>query len=163
MYHGKTCHVCLTLVMTVLFLIAQLTMTHAQPSPASPLTSQQMRKIDLMLDKAGTVDLNPELTRSLGLTQGKQTLTVRQLSVGNAAGWGFHWNRIPNSTDILLLMREADDTVHAYLLASDLRIRNALVAKPYRGHVAIPNDTAQRELAGNLRVWARYADQRTMP
>src|SRR3989442_7904615 len=126
MYHGNTRHVCLTLIMTVSFLIAQLTMTHAEPSPASPLTSEQMRKINWMLDKAATVDLNPELTRSLGLTQGKQTLTVRQLSVGNSAGWGFYWNRIPNSTDVLLLMRDADDTVHAYLLASDLRIRNAL-------------------------------------
>jgi hypothetical protein len=149
--------------MTVSFLIAQLTMTHAEPSPASPLTSEQMRKINWMLDKTGSVDLNPALTRSLGLTQGKQTLAVRQLSVGNSAGWGFYWNRIPNSTDVLLLMREADDTVHAYLLASDLRIRNALLAKPYRGHVTIPNDTAQKELAGNLRVWARYADQKTMP
>ena len=149
--------------MTMSFLIAQLTMTHAEPSPTSPLTSEQMRKINWMLDKAGTVELNPELTRSLGLTQGKQTLTVRQLSVGNSVGWEFYWNRIPNSTDVLLLMRAADDTVHAYLLASDLGIRNALLAKPYRGHVAIPNDTAQKELAGNLRVWARYADQKAMP
>jgi hypothetical protein len=163
MYQGNKRHACLTLAMKVFLLTAQLTMTHAQPSPASPLTPEQMRKIDLMLDNAGTVELNPELTRSLGLTQGNQTLMVRQLSVGNAAGWGFYWNRIPNSTDILLFMRETDETVHAYLLASDLRIRNTLLAKPNQGRVVIPNDTAQQELARNLRIWARYADQKTTP
>jgi hypothetical protein len=161
MHQYNAHHVCFSLALQLL-LTAQVMVVHAQPSLVSPLTAEQRRKIDWMLDKAGTVDLNPDLTRSLGLTQGKQTLTVRQLSVGNAAGWGFYWNRLPNSTDILLLMREADDTVHAYLLGSDLGIRNALLAKPYRGQLAIPNDTAQREVARNLRIWARYADQNTM-
>ena len=162
MHPGNTCHVIVSLALPVFFLAAQLAVANAQQPPASPLTSEQMRKINWLLDKAGTIELNPGLTHALGLTQGNQKLTVRQLSVGNAAGWGFYWNRIPNSSEILLLMTEKDDTVHAYLLSPDFRIRNTLLAKPNQGHVAIPNDAALTELARNLRIWARYADQKAM-
>jgi len=160
--HVGNCHVRVSLALQVFFLAAQLAVANAQQTPASPLTSEQMRKINWLLDKAGTVELNPDLTHALALTQGNQKLTVRQLSVGNSAGWGFYWNRMPNSSEVLLLMTETDDTVHAYLLSSDFRIRNTLLAKPNKGPVAIPNDVAHAELARNLRIWARYADQKAM-
>ena len=125
---------------------------------SKPLTAEQLRDLEAKADQWNMkARLPPQITHALGVTSGSQVLTVRQLGRKTSTGYALALNRIPDSTDMIMIAREGNGPIKALLLAGDFSIKKTAVVEDGKPATEIPAQDALGLLDAILAYYAQLA------
>jgi hypothetical protein len=151
-----------SIVLAAVLIAAAVTGSSALADPAPALTSAEMHRLDLYLQKIGNDQrLDPVITLLLGLTKPDQTMTFRQI-VGNDDADPLHLHYFSRSEDqpnviVFLYLDKSTNTMWGYLTDPQFRYIKSYVSKDAHPFVMTPQDGGPK-FAVEIRWWAKELD-----
>ena len=133
----------------------------AQLAPANPLNAEQMRKITYLLDRVGKDEtLIPAITESFGF---KGYGAVRHYSRGTAKNYVYSFNKIRNSSDIVLTLEAPGGTNFVCLLDVNFNVKDTVRISREGTRSKIDDTNLARVLELMMEFWANVAAETTSP
>jgi hypothetical protein len=133
--------------------------TFSTPVPVDPagagLTDNQLKKLDGFMPKFGLdVTLVKMVSDALGITHGAETLTIRELAIGDAPNPKHAFSRIASGGYLYILATSADARSY-YIDTNQSLIAAVVVPANSTTPVAIPVALAQTQLKDEFAFWAK--------
>ncbi|HEY2137098.1 MAG TPA: hypothetical protein VGH49_14495 [Xanthobacteraceae bacterium] len=127
---------------------------------AAIMSKEQWAKIVKRMDETGQVRTLPfKVAEHLGLTNGSETLTVRELAI-EREGYqhGIYMSVDPADTRIILAFRTPEKRWTAFVADSGFRLISAIVWNAGESPVAWPREEALPAFTNELGYWSVLAD-----
>lgn len=129
----------------------------AQPPKADPVMTDELmaRLLAFAATQDETTTIGKDICRTLKVCDGTADLVVRQLGTEFPKGLFFNIPTAAGSKDIIIIRRNADDSLDCYLTDKSYKLRSA--AHVDTNVVIVPNEKAAKEFKIALSHLAREA------